>query len=96
MKLEALSRTKLRGKNMVQVAEVKTLSVKDFKVQDLVMTGEAADMMGTGIDRRTFKAWAKKFGVSPIGLVNGNKEVYLRKDVERVIEKYNAAKGGRK
>ena len=70
-----------------------TLS-KGLKLIDLVMTGEMAAQ--AGCDRRTFKMWAKRLKVEPIGIVQGEKEVYKRADAERVVKAYIAFKQSKK
>lgn len=70
------------------VTAKKTLSVLGLDLIDIVMSGEAALM--AGCDRRTFKGWAKRLNVKPVGTLKGNKEVYKRADAERVARSYKA------
>lgn len=52
--------------------------------QNIIFTGEAS--IRAGVDRRTFKEWAKKLNIEPIGYGAGNRAVYFLKDAERVIK----------
>lgn len=70
---------------MPQIAE-KCIRIQDLKMLDLVMTGEAARLMGC--DHRTFIKWAEKLSIEPVATLTGGKRVYKREDVEKIVKAY--------
>lgn len=61
-----------------------TLSRKDLKLLDLVMSGEAARICG--VDRRTFWKKVELWAVKPEATVEG-KSLYKRSDIEKMAER---------
>lgn len=74
---------------MPQVAINIIKHLKGYTLEDFVMTGEGARM--AGCDGRTFKQWAKKLNITPIGKPGG-KEIYRKADAEKVAAAYKAKK----
>lgn len=63
--------------------------IKELNLE-LYTTGPAARLAQA--DRRTFIAWATKLKVKPIALLEGNKAVYLKEDVERIAKAIKASR----
>lgn len=62
-------------------------------VLDVVMTGEAARICG--VDRRTFLVKAKLYGILPVA-APGGREIYDRKDVEKIGKKIKSDREAKK
>jgi hypothetical protein len=72
------------------------LSREELLTQRLLLTGEAAGRVDPGMDRRTFKAWAKKAGVEVAYILVGGREAYHEADVDKVARFYKKEKAGKK
>lgn len=72
---------------------IRQLAQEEMTSKCLVPTGEAAATVRPGMDRRTFKAWAKRAGVSRSFLLSDGSELYFPEDVAKVASFYKEQKG---
>ena len=66
-----------------------TSKMKGFRLEDLLTNGDGAQLAGMK-DRRTFKAWAEKLRIEPVGKTGDGRVYYKKPDVDRVVRAFKA------
>lgn len=72
-----------------------TESLKGLRLEDLLTSGDGAQMAGMK-DRRTFIAWGEKVGVKPVGRTSDGRVYYRKADADRIVKAFKTHQATKK